>query len=120
VIPEKTNSNNELVEVKERLERSLCSVLRNDLNAIEKGLKINDNGFERETKAGLINITASDNLNRPVAIKVCAFDAKEEDVIQILALIGALKEEEGCEVRGILVTSGFSEKIKLAVKQTLA
>jgi len=115
--PSLESKQNELTEITARIERSLQSNLRKAISKLEEGLSIIDNGTERKTKVGTIDITAQDNLNKKVIITINAFDAKNDVIANTLALMEAIKNTDACEVRGIIVASGFSQKLVLAAKQ---
>jgi hypothetical protein len=115
--PSLESKQNELTEITARLERSLQSNLRKTISKLEEGLFIIDNGTERKTKVGTIDITAQDHLNKKVIITINAFDAKNDVIANTLALMEAIKNTDTCEVRGIIVASGFSQKLVLAAKQ---
>jgi hypothetical protein len=115
--PSLESKQNELFEITARIERSLQSSLRKAISKLEEGLSIIDNGTERKTKVGTIDITAQDHLNKKVIITINAFDAKNDVIANTLALMEAIKNTDACEVRGIIVASGFSQKLVLAAKQ---
>ena len=115
--PSLENKQNELAEIIANVERALQSNLRKTISKLEEGLSIIDNGSERKTKVGAIDILAQDHLNKKVVIKICAFDANDDVIANTLALMEAVKNNDACEVRGIIVASGFSQKLKLAAKQ---
>lgn len=115
--PSLESKQNELTEITARIERSLQSSLRKAISKLEEGLSIIDNGTERKTKVGTIDITAQDHLNNKVIITINAFDAKNDVIANTLALMEAIKNADACEVRGIIIASGFSQKLVLAAKQ---
>jgi len=115
--PSLESKQNELFEITARIERSLQSSLRNAISKLEQGLSIIDNGTERKTKVGTIDITAQDHLNKKVIVTINAFDAKNDVIANTLALMEAIKNTDSCEVRGIIIASGFSQKLILAAKQ---
>ncbi|XCF05807.1 endonuclease NucS domain-containing protein [Tamlana crocina] len=99
------------------LEKDLQSALRLNIETIEFGLKIVDGGNERNTKAGRIDITAQDQNGRKVIIELKAIEARPSVIAQTLAYMEAVSEEDNCEVRGIIIASGFSERVLLASRQ---
>lgn len=99
------------------LERDLQAALRRNINSLENGLVIIDNSRERNTVAGRIDITARDIENRTVIIELKAVDAKPEVIAQTLAYMEAVRAEDNCEVRGIIIASGFPDRVKLAARQ---
>ena len=109
--------NDEVNELTFSLEKDLQAALRKNIESLEAGLVIIDNGRERNTIAGRIDITAQDNENNKVIIELKAIDAKSEVIAQTLSYMEAVKSEDKCDVRGIIVASGFSERVKLASRQ---
>ena len=109
--------NDEANELTFSLEKDLQAALRKNIESLETGLVIIDNGRERNTVAGRIDITAQDNKSNKVIIELKAIDAKSEVIAQTLAYMEAVKNEDKCNVRGIIVASGFSERVKLASRQ---
>lgn len=107
----------EAFEITFGLERDLQAALRRNISVLENGLVVIDNGRERNTVAGRIDITARDNENRAVIIELKAVDAKPEVIAQTLAYMEAVRAEDNCEVRGIIIASGFPERVKLAARQ---
>ena len=99
------------------LEKDLQSALRLNIETIELGLKIVDGGNERDTKAGRIDITAQDQNEQKVIIELKAIEARPSVIAQTLAYMEAVSEEDKCDVRGIIIASGFSERVLLASRQ---
>lgn len=96
------------------LERDLQSALRASIDQLETGLKITDDGRERVTEAGRIDITAVDVKGNIVVIELKAGAATPEVVAQILAYMGTVAEAENQPVRGILVAGDFHKRVILA------
>jgi RecB family endonuclease NucS len=96
------------------LERDLQSALRANIEQLEMGLKITDDGRERVTEAGRIDITAVDAKGNVVVIELKAGIATPEVVAQILAYMGTVAEAENQPVRGILVAGDFHKRVILA------
>jgi len=105
------------IEITFSLEKDLQAALRRNINSLEQGLTIIDGGKERNTLAGRIDITAKDNDNNTVIIELKAVDAKPEVIAQVLAYMEAVRAEDNTEVRGIIIASGFSDRVKLAARQ---
>lgn len=99
------------------LEKDLQAALRQNIGSLEQGLIVIDNGHERNTIAGRIDITAQDKNGNKVIIELKAVDAKPDVIAQTLAYMEAVKTEDNCNVRGIIVASGFSDRVKLAARQ---
>lgn len=112
-----TTETEEALEMTFGLEKDLQAALRKNIESLEKGLTIIDNGKERSTEAGRIDITAKDSKNRIVVIELKATDAKPEVIAQILAYMETIKTEDKVDVRGIIVASGFPDRVKLAARQ---
>lgn len=109
----------ELIEAEEitfGLERDLQSALRANIESLERGLKIIDNGKERITAAGRIDITAQDIDGNIVIIELKAGEAKPEIIAQVLSYMTAVAEEDGKPVRGILVAGDYHKKVILAAR----
>jgi RecB family endonuclease NucS len=96
------------------LERDLQSALRANIDQLEMGLKITDDGRERVTEAGRIDITAVDAKGNIVIIELKAGTAAPEVVAQILAYMGTVTEADNKPVRGILVAGDFHKRVILA------
>jgi Endonuclease NucS len=90
------------------LELDLQRALRQNIGQLEDGLKVVDNGKERQVKSGRIDITGEDSQGRTVVIELKAGEADRDAVGQILGYMGDLGEETTTPVRGILVAGSFS------------
>jgi len=89
------------------LERDLQKVLRKNIEQLEPGLKIVDEGKETVVETGgRIDILAEDANGTTVVIELKAGEADREAVGQILDYMGN-KMNEGKTVRGILVAGDF-------------
>lgn len=109
----------ELIEAEEitfGLERDLQSALRGNIESLERGLKIIDNGKERTTAAGRIDITAQDVNGNIVIIELKAGEAKPEIIAQVLSYMTAVAEDDRKPVRGILVAGDYHKKVILAAR----
>lgn len=98
------------------LERDLQRALRANIEQLERGLAIIDEGRERSTEAGRIDITARDPGGSIVIIELKAGTAKPESIAQVLSYMGAVSEIENTPVRGILVAGDFSPRVVLAAR----
>ncbi len=96
------------------LERDLQSALRANIEQLERGLTIIDEGKERSTDAGRIDITAQDQNGNIVIIELKAGTAQPDSVAQILSYMGVISESENKPVRGILVAGDFSARVVFA------
>ncbi len=99
------------------LERDLQAALRLEIAQLEPGMTVIDEGAERSVQSGFIDITARDAQGRVVVIELKTGTAGQRAVAQILSYMGDISdEEEGREIRGILVASDFDAKAKAAAR----
>jgi hypothetical protein len=99
------------------LERDMQAALRIEIDQLEQGLTIIDDGAERSVDSGFIDITARDASGTTVVIELKAGPAGQRAVAQILSYMGDVAaEEESGKVRGILVASNFDAKAKAAAR----
>jgi hypothetical protein len=99
------------------LERDMQAALRIEIDQLEPGLTIIDDGAERSVDSGFIDITARDISGMTVVIELKAGPAGQRAVAQILSYMGDVAaEEESGKVRGILVASSFDGKAKAAAR----
>ena len=103
-------------ELKFGLERDMQSALRGNIEQLEPGLIVIDDGSERTVEAGRIDITARDIDGKFVAIELKAGTARQDSVTQTLAYMASLQSEEHRPVRGILVAADFHRKVLLAAR----
>jgi hypothetical protein len=106
----------EAEEVTFGLERDLQSALRANISQLEQGLTISDDGKERVTEAGRIDITAKDGAGKLVVIELKAGTASPDVIAQVLAYMGAIAESDGGDVRGIIVAGDFHKRVILAAR----
>jgi RecB family endonuclease NucS len=99
----------EAIERRFALERDLQKALRENIEQLEVGLKIVDDGKERKVAAGFIDITAEDKQGATVAIELKAGIADYNAVAQLLSYIGDLMVGTD-QVRGILVAGDFAQR----------
>jgi hypothetical protein len=98
----------EATELKFGLERDLENALRQNIEALEAGLRIADGGNQRTVDGFRLDITAEDTAGRLVILELKAGTANRDAVSQLLAYVGALLEQgETREIRGILVAHEF-------------
>lgn len=110
---------NELIEASEAtfgLERDLQLALRSNIQQLESGLQIVDDGKELTTDAGRIDITAKDVQNAIVVIELKAGTAAPEALTQLLAYMGAVSKSERQPVRGLLVAGDFHPRVIFAAR----
>lgn len=98
------------------LERDLQLALRSNIQQLEEGLVIIDEGKEYTTEAGRIDILAKDVSDRIVVIELKAGRAAPEALTQLLAYMGAVSEQQQQPVRGILVAGDFHPRVVFAAR----
>jgi hypothetical protein len=98
------------------LERDLQRALRANIEELGLGLRILDEGRERTVAAGRIDITAEDEEGNLVIIELKAGIAPPDSLTQLLAYMGALRQEEQKPVRGILVAQDFHDRVVWGVQ----
>lgn len=106
----------EAIETTFGLERDLQIALRSNIEQLEQGLKIIDEGKELTTEVGRIDITAEDQQGAIVVIELKAGTATHDCIAQILSYMGAISEKEQKPVRGILVAGDFPTRIIFAAR----
>jgi len=101
------------------VERDLQDYLEQRLTELEPGLKLHKEGIEYDTDAGKIDILAVDNEGALVVIEIKSGKAKDNALGQILGYIGCLysSRQNQKNIRGILVASGFDQRVIYAAKQ---
>jgi RecB family endonuclease NucS len=104
----------EALETTFGLERDLQKALRNNIEQLERGLKIIDGGKERKVESGFIDITAKDKSGTTVVIELKAGSADREAIGQIAGYIGDLQATDQ-SVRGIIVASEFPPAVVSAL-----
>lgn len=98
------------------LERDMQASLRNSINSLDHKLRIVDDGAERAVSSGLIDITCEDDESL-VVVELKAGTADSRAIGQILGYMGDIQaEEEGRQVRGILVAHDFDKRARAAAK----
>lgn len=98
------------------LERDLQTALRSNIAQLEPGLSIVDEGVERSTRAGRIDITSKDSQGNTVVIELKAGRASSDVIAQVLSYMSAVAESENNPVRGMIVAGDFNERVILAAK----
>jgi RecB family endonuclease NucS len=97
------------------LERDLQQALRKNIDQLESGLTIIDDGKEQTVPSGRIDITARDASGATVVIELKAVPADRDAVGQILAYMGDLMGTAPM-VRGILIAGEFSPRAVAAAR----
>ncbi len=106
----------EAEEITFGLERDMQLALRKNIQQLEPGLRIIDDGRERQTEAGRIDITAVDSEGKIVVIELKAGMASPEVIAQALAYMGAVAETDKKAVRCILVAGDFHKRVIFAAR----
>lgn len=116
---EESENEEEFLEAEEitfGLERDLQQALRANISQLEEGLVIIDDGSEKTTEAGRIDITAKDAEGTIVVIELKAGKAAPDVITQILSYMGTVSNDMSTQVRGILVAGDFHRKVVLAAR----
>ena len=103
------------IETTFTLERDLQQALRKNIDQLEAGLTIIDDGKEQTVPSGRIDITARDAKGATVVIELKAVPADRDAVGQILAYMGDLIGTTPT-VRGILIAGEFSPRAVAAAR----
>ncbi len=114
-----TSGTDEVIDALETtfsLERDLQKALRYNIEQLESGLTIIDDGKELTTESGRIDITAEDEEGNLVVIELKSGTASPKSIAQILSYMSTLSEEKNQDVRGILVAGDFSSRVIHASK----
>jgi len=98
------------------VERDLQLALRQNIEQLEKGLKIIDDGKETATEAGRIDILTEDKNGNIVVVELKAGSANPDSVAQILSYMGAVSSNNKANVRGILVAGDFPSRVIYAAR----
>ena len=98
------------------LERDLQIALRSNIQQLEAGLTIIDNGKEQKTDAGFIDITARDEAGTTVVIELKAGKAEPQALTQLLAYMGVIGKHEKKPVRGVLIAGDFHPRLVFAAQ----
>ena len=114
--PEDVAEIEDAIETTFGLERDLQNALRSNIQQLEEGLKIIDEGKERIVPAGRIDISAKDKQGTIVVIELKAGEAGPDSIAQVLAYMSSTQEIEKKPVRGMLVAGGFHDRVKFAAR----
>lgn len=104
----------EAEEITFGLERDLQNALRRNIEQIELGLEIVDDGKERTVEAGRIDILAKDKNGRFVVIELKAGTATPEVIAQITSYMACIDDPQKRGVRGILIAGDFHKRVMLS------
>ncbi len=117
--PASERATNALIEASEAtfgLERDLQLALRSDSEPLDPGLHIIDDGKERMTEAGRIDMTAQDTQHVIVVIELKAGTAAPEALTQLLAYRGAVGQQDQRSVRGVLIAGDVHPRVVFAAR----
>jgi hypothetical protein len=93
------------------LERDMQAALRKNIEALEAGLQITDDGAERAVFSGFIDILCVDSGGVPTVIELKAGKTDARVVGQVLGYMGDLiHEDDAKHVRGIIVAHEFDKR----------
>lgn len=109
---DETTDEVELVESTLSLERDLEDHLVNNLETIERGLKLVGRQFT--TDVGRIDILAEDENGCRIVIEVKVGEAKDSSIGQIARYLGWFAHKDGKPPRGMLIAAGFSSGVRYA------
>jgi hypothetical protein len=98
------------------LRRDLEAALRADIQQLETGLRIVDDGRGQVTAAGRIDITAQDADGDTVVVELQAGRAAPAALTQLLAHMGAVAGQDQAAVRGLLIAADFHPHIVFATR----
>ena len=103
-------------ELRFGLERDLQKALRANVQQLEPGLKIIDDGAEKSVEAGRIDITAEDGDGCLVVIELKAGTADLRSIGQILSYMASVGDDPNRCVRGILIANNFDHRVVVAAR----
>lgn len=103
-------------ELRFGLEKDLQKALRANIQQLEQGLRIIDDGVERTVESGRIDITAEDSNGQVVVIELKAGRAELASIAQLLSYMGGLNMNLGQTIRGVIVASDFHPRLVAAAR----
>jgi endonuclease len=108
----------ETIDASLSLEKDLHSYFALRVDEIETGLTLMEDGVERQTDAGRIDLLAKDEAGHMVVIELKAGKAKDNALGQLLGYMGCIGALAGKSqsVRGILVASNFEPRVVYAAR----
>lgn len=102
------------------LEKDLHEFLKVDLDSLEEGLRLYEDGSEFTTEVGRIDLLAIDDNEDLVVIELKTGKAGDSAFGQIMRYIGYVEDnvaESGQNVRGIIVADDFDENLKYSIRK---
>ena len=105
-------------ETRLSIEHDLQTFLCNDLEQVEHGLRLFQNGKEFTTDIGRIDILAIDRKDDLLVIELKAGKARDSALGQLLGYMGFVSTNIAKEkqVRGCIIANDFDDRLKYAVK----
>ena len=91
--------------------------VRKQLANVEPGLVAIDDGKEAVVPTGRINILARDAQGRTVVIELKAGKCPPGALEQLLAYAYDVEQEQGGEVRAMLVAGSFTDRLRAAARR---
>jgi len=106
-------------EISLSIEKDLQAFISTNLNQVENGLSLYENGIEFVTNVGRIDILATDGKKDFVVIELKAGKASDSALGQILGYMGCVSDQiaKGKSVRGLIIASDFEDRLKYAARQ---
>ncbi|MFB2549569.1 endonuclease NucS domain-containing protein [Ensifer soli] len=99
------------------LERDMQAALRRNIELLEPGLVIVDDGAERAVASGFVDILCRDKLGILVVVELKAGKTDARVVGQLLGYMGDLVDEDKAEaIRGVIVAHEFDRRTISASK----
>jgi hypothetical protein len=115
--PAPTSAGDDDVRQRTVLERDMQASLRANIEQLEPGLEVADNGVERTVESGSIPIMARDPSGAMVVIELRGSAAGRRAVAHMLSLMGDVAAEDpDVAVRGILVAPTFEKNARAAAR----
>ncbi|WP_081964005.1 endonuclease NucS domain-containing protein [Hoeflea sp. BAL378] len=108
----------QVISQKLSLERDMQAAIRQNIQSLDKNLRIIDDGAERSVLSGFIDVTCDNEVDGSlVVVELKAGKADSRAIGQILGYMGDLAEEEPDRtVRGILVAHEFDKRSRSAAR----
>ena len=98
-------------------EKEMQAQVRKQLANVEPGLVAIDDGKEAVVPTGRINILARDAQGRTVVIELKAGKCPPGALEQLLAYAYDVEQEQGGEVRAMLVAGSFTDRLRAAARR---
>jgi RecB family endonuclease NucS len=100
-------------------ERELKMQLRKQIERVEPGLTLADDGKERAVATGRIDVTARDKNGDFVVIELKVGPCPQGALEQVLGYASDLERETGKRCRALLVASEFSPRLYAAARRAV-